>query len=229
MSVTLKLKKRTTSHERGSALIEFVLCAGLFWLPLFIGTLIIGFNLIRAIQVTQVCRDTGHMYANSIVDFSKPGGPGQILAVSLVPGLNITPTGGNGAIILSTITYVDSALCATGGYKGNPATCPNIGQMVFTRRIVIGNNTGLAPYVSAFGMPSSTIMDKSGNGNVVPGSASQTGYLNDPSAIAVRFSKVITLTSSAQSAYLSEMTVTSPDLSFGGAYGIPQVSARSIF
>ena len=227
MSVTLHIKKRTNSRERGSALIEFVLCTALFWLPLFLGTLIIGFNLIRAIQVTQVCRDTGHMYANG-VDFSQSGGAAQTLAVNLVPGLNITPAG-NGAIILSTIAFVDSALCATGGYTGSPATCPNIGDMVFTRRIVIGNSSGTAPYISAFGAPSASIMDPSGNGNVVPGSPSHSGYLNDPSAVATGFSNVITFTNSAQSAYLSEMTVTSPDFSFGGFYGVPQVSARSIF
>ncbi len=219
------LPNKTDERERGSAIIEFALCFSCFWLPLFIGTLIMGFNLIRAVQVTQVCRDAGHMYSNGI-DFSQSAA--RNLIVSMAPGLNITTTGGNGAIILSTITYVDATLCATGGYtSGN---CPNVNQMVFTRRIVVGNSSG-TPYVSAFGAPSASIMDPSGNGDVLPGSraGNNPGYLNDASAIATGFSSVITLTSSSQSAYLAEMVVTSPDYSFGGFFGTPQITARSVF
>jgi hypothetical protein len=45
------------AHERGTALIELALCLSLFWLPLFLGTVGIGFGLRLETQVTQVCRD----------------------------------------------------------------------------------------------------------------------------------------------------------------------------
>src|SRR5437764_678328 len=96
--------------ERGSALIEFVLCFGLFWLPLFFGTWIIGFNIIRTMQVTQVCRDAAHMYAYNGIDFSQSAA--QTMLVSMAPGLSLNVNGtGNGVVILSTITYVTQSDC----------------------------------------------------------------------------------------------------------------------
>ncbi len=139
----MQVTRKSHSRQKGSALIEFVLCFALFWVPLFLGTLVIGFNVIRAIQVTQVCRDAGHMYSYGM-DFSQSAY--QNLLVSLAPGLNMTVSGGKGVVILSTVTYVDQTDCTAGGYPH----CANLNQTVFTRRIVIGNS-GL--YSSAFGTP----------------------------------------------------------------------------
>jgi hypothetical protein len=47
-------------RQRGNELIEFALVATLL-LPLLFGTVVVGLNLGRSIQVTQVSRDTGHM------------------------------------------------------------------------------------------------------------------------------------------------------------------------
>jgi hypothetical protein len=218
--MTTNLKSRPSS-ERGSALVEFVLCFGLFWVPLFLGTLVIGFNLIRAVQVTQVCRDAGHMYSFGI-DFSQTGY--KNLLASLAPGLSVDPagTGGRGVVILSTVTYVDATQCQAGGYS---STCPNQGQIVFTRRIVVGK-TSL--HTSAFGTPNSSLVDSSGN--VRAGSNSGTsGYLNDSSAIATGFSNVLSLTSGQQYAYVSEMFVQSNDYNWWSFLGPIRLSARSIF
>src|SRR5450432_4258440 len=86
----IHMKKRTNtvrSREAGSALVEFVFCAGLFWMPLFVGTLFAGLNLIRVLQVTQLCRDAAHMSAYGI-DFSQTSA--QNLLVSLAPSLGLT-------------------------------------------------------------------------------------------------------------------------------------------
>src|SRR5579875_3756617 len=88
---------RSRQNERGTAVVEFAFCFALFWVPLFLGSIVIGFNLIRAVQVTQVCRDAGHMYAGGI-DFSQS--TYQNLFVSLAIGLNMSTNGGNGVEIL---------------------------------------------------------------------------------------------------------------------------------
>src|SRR5437016_5763979 len=102
-------KQTKGPQEKGSALVEFVLCFGIFWVPLFLGTLTAGFNLIAAIQVTQVCRDAAHMYSQGI-DFSQS--TYKTLLVNLAPSLGMAATGGRGEVIFSTITYIDHTDCA---------------------------------------------------------------------------------------------------------------------
>ena len=201
--------------ERGSALIEFVLCFGLFWVPLFLGTLQIGFNLIRAVQVTQVCRDAGHMYSRG-TDFSQSSY--QNLLQSLAPNLNLLTSGNaNATVILSTITYIQQTDCVAAGYP----TCSNAGQFVVTRRITVGANSGLP--ASAYGTPAqSTYADSSGNITVA-------GYMNDTSTQAPAFANVIPALTSGQYAYVAEMYVQSQDYNWWSFLGTTGVSARSVF
>ena len=201
--------------ERGTAALEFAFAFALFWIPLFLGMVVIGFNLIRAVQVTQVCRDAGHMYAYGI-DFSQSAY--QNLLVNLAIGLNMTTTGGNGVVILSSVTYIDSAACTAGGYQADTTHCPNLNTIVFTRRIVIGNST---LHSSNLGSPNSAELDSSGNVSV-------SGYLTDTANQVSNFSSIIPLTA-GQFAFVSEMFVNSPDTSWWTAVSTPHISARSIF
>lgn len=200
-------------NERGTAALEFCLVVWLFWIPLFLGMVVIGFNLIRAVQVTQVCRDAGHMYANGI-DFSQS--TYQNLLVDLAIGLNMTTTGGNGVVILSTVMYVNSAACTAGGYT--TSNCTNLNYIVFTRRLVVGNSS---LHSSNLGNPNSTEMDSSGNVSV-------SGYLTDTTNRVANFSNIIPLTS-GQFAYVSEMFVSSPDTTWYTVLSTPQIAARSVF
>ncbi len=78
-------KMRRNSRARcGSSLIEFVL-RSMFWVTLLIGTLVIGGNVIKSIQVVQLCRDVGHMWAYGM-DFSQTSN--QNLIAKLAQGLN---------------------------------------------------------------------------------------------------------------------------------------------
>lgn len=206
---------RRRKQQRGSALVEFVVCFALFWVPLFLGLVVMGFDLIRAMQVTQVCRDAGHMYSYGM-DFSQTAY--QNLLVSLAPGLNMTTTGGNGVVILSTVTYIAASDCTAGGYQATQSSCANLNQTVFTRRIVVGNS---ALHASAFGTPSSSDMDSSGN-------ISSAGYLNNSNDRAVGFSNLIPL-QSGQFSYMSEMYVQSPDVSWWSYLGTAWANSRSIF
>ena len=206
---------RSRRGERGTSLIEFAFCLVLFWLPLVLGMLVIGFNLIRAVQVTQVARDAGHMYANGI-NFAQS--TYQNLLVSLAIGLNMTATGGNGVVILSTVMYVDSAACTAGGYT--TSNCPNYNTFVFTNRVVVGNS-GL--HSSSLGAPVSTELDSNGN-------VSQAGQLTDTKNQVSGFTSIIPAPSSgSEFAYVSEMFVRSTDTSWAAFLSTPTINARSIF
>ena len=202
------------NRERGGALIEFSFST-LFWVPLVLGTIVLGLNLARAIRVTEVCRDAGHMYAYG-VDFSQSGN--QNLLLRLASGLNITATGGNGVIIFSTITYIAASDCTAGGLAANTSQCPNLNQTVFTQRLVIGNS---ALKASAFGTPNAADMDSSG-------SISSSKFLTDTTTRAVGFSTLLTL-ASGQYAYVSEAYFSSPDYDWSGFLTGTGVASRNIF
>ena len=176
-------------------MVEFVLCMGLIWMPLFLGATQFGFNLIQSIQVTQVCRDSGHMYAYGI-NFSQSSN--EYLLASFSPMLHIDPTGAGGSsiVILSTVQYVDRAQCVAGGYT---STCPNMNQLVFTNQQVIGN---INLHASTFGAPTTDSY-----GNVAAGSPTTSGYLNQASALVNNYPS-ITLSSGStgqQYGYIAEL------------------------
>jgi hypothetical protein len=207
--------KMTGSHrKRGSALMEFSFST-LFWVPLLLGTMVLGLNLSRSIRVTQLCRDAGHMYAYG-VDFSQIGNKNLLL--QLATGLNISATGGNGVVIFSTITYIAANDCTAGGLPANSSQCPNLNHQVFTKRIVVGNS-GL--WASAFGTPRSSDMDSTG-------SIASSSFLTDTTTRATGFSSLISL-ASGQYAYVSETYFSSPDYDWRGFLIGTGVAARSIF
>lgn len=215
----MKNPAKSRTSESGSALIEFVFCFSLFWVPLFLGLLTVGFNLIAAVEVTHVCRDVAHMYSQGI-DFSQS--TYKTLLVNLAPGLGMAATGGKGEVILTSITYIDHTDCAAAGISDS--ACTNINKHVVTRRVVIGN-TGSGFPASNFGTPSSTILDSSGN--VMSSSGGTPFYLTNSSAQAGNFqsSTGVTLTSQHY-AYTAEMYVQSP---YWTSLGVSGISARSIF
>ncbi len=191
------------SRNRGSTIIEFVLTTSLIYVPLLLGTMVIGLNIIRAIQVNQLNRDAGHMFARG-VDFTAPSNRAMLL--HLATGLNITDHGGDGVIILSTILHVGQDECPDG--------CANLGYDVITRRITIGN-TSIRE--SRYGTPANI----DANGNVI-------NYLNDLSARANGFSSVMTL-QGGDVAYVAESFFSSPDYDIPGFMEDTGVAAQAIF
>jgi hypothetical protein len=209
------------SREQGSALIEFTLCVIFFWLPLFTGLLIAGQNLIRGMQVTQVCRDAGHLFAFG-ADFTQPSY--QNLLVNLAPalGLSTSAATSHGVVVLSQIALIDDT-CDGTNTASKPTTCSNSGYYVVVKRIVIGNP---ALQSSAFGTPASTLIDAAGN-------VSQNGYLNNASTQAsagggASFAPPINLPTT-QYAYVAELYVTSPQGTSWSITGPPSISARFVF
>jgi hypothetical protein len=195
------MRVKKSQREQGSAIIEFVLAATFFIVPLLLGTMTIGFNLVRATQVSQFTNDSAHLYSKG-VDFSQ--NTNQQLLVPLSSGLNFELDGtGDGVLVFSTLLMVSAGDCTAGGLQANNASCPNLGKVVVTRRIVVGNTS---VFTTTYGSPSST--DSSGN---VP----QATYLTSAGDQAASFSSVLPL-ASGQIAYLTECYFDSPDYDLTG-------------
>lgn len=191
-------------RRRGSEVIEFALVST-FLLPLLFGVLVVGLNLGRSIQVSQVSRDAGHLYARN-VDFSALAN--QQLIARLAQSLNITPTGGNGVVILTTVTFIGQVQCDAAGLSAGQ--CTNLGQSVMTHRIVIGNSSLRQ---SNFGTPNASLIDSTGK---------VSDYLTESSARANGFASVLVL-QAGQVAYVSEVYVPSSD------YGMPGFESTGVY
>lgn len=196
-------------RQRGNELIEFALVAT-FLLPLLFGTVVVGLNLSRSVQVTQVSRDAGHMYSRG-VDFSDPAN--QRLIERLAQGLNIRAAGGSGVVILSTVTFIGEAQCAAAGLS--TVDCTNLNYPVTTNRIVIGDASARA---SAFGTPNSSLIASDGD---------VANFITETSARAIGFNTVLAL-QPGEVAYVAEVYVPSSDFGLPG-YETTGVYSRTVF
>lgn len=205
------------NRESGSALIEFVLCTSLLLVPMLLGTAVIGLNLVRQIQVTELCRDATHMYSQG-VDFTQTSYQTELFKIA--QGLNITSTGGSGVIILSTISYVDSSECTAAYGSGySSSQCSNLDTTVFTRQVVIGNSSLKA---SAFGTPP---VDSTNSDNVT-----QTNQLTNSAAQAANGNfNLVPVQASTQFAYVGEVYFDNSSLAWWKPLGTPWISARFVF
>jgi hypothetical protein len=148
-------------RARGVSAIEFAFSM-LVMGPLVLGTGVMGINMIRALQVVQLARDAGHMYARGI-DFSLPGNQTVLANLGSNVGLSTTSGQGNAVVIFSQLTYVDKNACAAVGAvdaSGNPtAACTNYTKWVFAERLSMGNTS---VHTSNFGSPSGVTIGSDG-------------------------------------------------------------------
>lgn len=183
-------------------MIEFILIASLFLVPLIIGVFTYGFAIIQSVEAVELTSDVGHMYSEG-VDFSTQANQ-NLLATSLAQGLNIVAnsgnvtggSSGNGVVVLSTLTYLTNASCNN---------CSNAGHVVVMNRIVIGNNS---IFTTVYGNPNPTLITSDGD---------VTNYETDPTAQADAFSNLMTL-NAGQIAYMAESYVTAPQLAVPGVF-----------
>ena len=189
--------------------------------PLLLGVTGVGLALVRDIQVQQVARDAGHMYAQGI-DFSPVQTGNRNLLMRIARSLGITETSPSKAIILTTVRFVTSIDCKAGGYSNG---CANQGSYAISKRVVLGDSVNIK---SAFGQPPA--MDSSGN-------VQQSVILNDARDRVDPFSPAIAALWQAQwtanqqngqLAYVSEVIVTSSDLAWTGFAG-SYTTAAAIF
>jgi hypothetical protein len=137
---------------RGVAILEFSFIM-LVLVPLLLGTAVVGVNMVRSLQTIQLGRDAGHMYARG-VDFSQAGNKTILASIGAGTGLSTTSGSGNAVVMLSSLLYVDKAICLSDGLAvdagGNPIGCTNLGKWVFKQRLVIGKSS---VHASNFGSP----------------------------------------------------------------------------
>ena len=119
--------------QKGNVLIETGIALA-FLAPLMLSAFSFGLNMTKAIQVNQVVRDAGHMYARS-TDFSTAGN--KAILARLAVGMGMTATGGTGVVILSKITKIEQADCTAAGLTS--AQCVNKDKYVVVQRQIVGN------------------------------------------------------------------------------------------
>lgn len=203
-----------SNRERGSFAVEMAFSL-MTLMPMLMGTSVIGMNLLRAIQVTQFCRDVAHMYAYG-VDFSLSAN--QTLLSHLAQGLNFQTSGGDGVVVFSTITYIFPNDCTAAGYTANTTSCKNMNQAVYTRRFVVGNPAKLS---SHWGTPPSNIIGSQGY-------IAASDYMQNISDRATGFTNLMAL-DPGKFAYLTEAYVAAPDVDWKGFMGGTGAYAFNIF
>lgn len=154
--------------RRGASAIEFAF-ALLVLIPLLLGTMALGFSMLHQLQVVQLGRDAGSMFARK-VDFTTLGSQNMLSRIAGSLGLTAGTgaagtTTGTAVVILSAIQYVNASVCAQASppLAANTSSCPNFGSWVFTKRVVVGNNT---LHTSALGTPDSTVTVSSTDGSI---------------------------------------------------------------
>jgi hypothetical protein len=134
------------------------------------------------------------------------------------PTHEFTTSGGNGVFIFSSIMFIDGPQCTAAGLQANTTSCPNLGQSVFTKRLVVGN-AGL--FVSKFGTPSAGIIGTAG-------AIGSSDYLRNTSDRALGFTGLLPMTG-GQAAYLTETYFSSPDYDWGSYMSGTGIYARNVF
>jgi hypothetical protein len=208
------------SGESGNTMVEFALVAP-FWIAMLFGTVAMGTNLTRTIQVVQTSRDLANMYAKG-TDFSAVGMQNLITgdggsSAALIQGMTLTyPAGttGNAVIYFSQVRHVLSADidCAS--------TCANANSYVYVNYLPYGNTTLFSSYVGHG--PDSADLNSQGNTN------NPLTDTSDKTNQALLFANSYTMPGNASVAYVVEVYMSSPDLSFLG-FGSSGNYSRAVF
>jgi hypothetical protein len=186
--------------------LEFAIVAPFLVISL-LGVVGIGLTLSRAVQVNQLTRDTGHMFFDG-VDFSQTVNQNIVGRLSNGMGLasntlgNIN-TSGNGVVILTQVIEVGANECTMANLAANTSACPNLGQLVIEKRIVIGNSS---LRTSSFGTPTAALIQS--DGSITP-----ANYCTDSSVQVPSTSAATSLSLAAdQYAFLVESYFVTPSL-----------------
>jgi hypothetical protein len=220
---------RRRKTQSGQEIFEFGLVTILL-MPMFLGSFIVGMNLIRSIQANQVCRDLDDMYIHG-GDFSTYSM--QQEAQRLAQGLNLqigasfagneqanTGNAGNGLVTVSQIMWIGGA-GSTSCNAVLPAACTNESSFVFTQQIQFGNGTLANASTVSVGACPSAVMNTSGvvqnyvtDARAALAGSAQTAmqnlWQNDGNSTPLTDQQVV---------YIVETYFQSPDLSVGGLAG----------
>jgi hypothetical protein len=194
---------RKNNRESGTAVLEFALIV-MPTVLLFIGVVVVGVNLGRAIEVNEICRSADSMYVRG-VDFSQTAA--QDLLVQIGQNMNLqTGSSSSGLIILSQVELVNTPFgCSGSGCSGT--------SYQLMQRLTIGNTSltttrfptnGTIP--TCGGSTTTDCQDSEGN---IEGGAT---YAN---ATISNFGSSLTLSTAGQLSYVAEAYFNNgPNLNF---------------
>jgi hypothetical protein len=234
----------TTKRQGGQEILEFGLVALLLYVPMLLGSFVVGMNLIKTIQAKNTIRDIANMFIHgadlsdgayqTLVQGSSTT-PGIATGLNLIAPVNAagtqtrddTGTTGDGVIWISKVMYV-----GTGGGS-------NAGNFVFLQRIRIGNrNLDASPHVSFLGTPSVTAANFLADGevntvNCDPRNCATAKLAAGPeaamAALWLTTSGVLTSLVDGQIVYVSEGYFQTPQFGMGSNYTSGGVYARYFF
>ena len=203
----MRMVCRRSKKEQGHSILEFALIAMPTVIMMF-GVVVIGIDLGRSVQVTQICRDAGSMYVRGI-DFSLTGN--QQVLVRLGQNMNLQTSGGDGLVTFSKITFIPDPSC------GSPPD-PNCtaGKSVLMQRIIFGDTTLPGTHFQTAGA-----VTRDAQGNV-------SNYTTDANAIINNFATTLQLKPNEIS-YISETYFRTADVGMPGFQNNPGIYSQAFF
>lgn len=227
----IQISQRRRERQGGQQILEFGL-VGVLFIPMLMGSFVTGMQLIRSLQVNQMCRDINSMYIHGS-DFSTYNM--QVLANRLAQGLNLqigasfagnsrnnTANGGSVLVTVSQIVWVGATTdpqCTSVG----ASNCVNANSFVFNQRIQFGNGS-VSGFPNTLGTPLAASTSYSANGTLLNPLTDSGSAL--PSAGQTAMKNMWQTTSNGrtplvdgQQIYVTEVWVVSPDLSLGSILG----------
>jgi|SRR5579864_940595 len=222
--------ERRKKRQKGQEMVEFAVVIVLF-IPLIMGSFILGMNLIRSNYANQVCRDLTDMYIHG-ADFSTY--PMQQLASRLAQGLNLqigssysgnsatnTSNSGNGLVTVTQIMWVGATTSPNCTAVG-AANCTNHDSFVYTQQIQFGNGTLANSNTVTLGSPTGATLTTAGivqnpvtDSNAKLASGPQTAM----QGLWQTTSNGQTSLTDGQLVYIVESFFQSPDLTLGSMAG----------
>jgi len=175
---------------------------------LMLGTVVIGIDLGRAVQVFQICRDADAMYVRGAPLYSTAG---QNFLIQLGQNMNLQSSGGDGLITLSKIQFLPDASCGT-----PPASNCTSGKYVLVQRIIIGNTSLSGTHFPTTGTVTYDSLDQVAN------------YTTDPNAVISNFSSSLVLKPNEVS-YVAEAYFQTTSVNFGTAQTSPGIYSQAFF
>jgi hypothetical protein len=224
--------ERRKRKQRGQEIIEFGITAILL-VPMFLGTFVTGMNLIRSIQVNQVCRDLTDMYIHG-ADFSTYSMQQEAQRLAQGLGLTIgssfsgneqanTSNSGNGIVTVTEIMYVGPTTASNCTAVG-ASNCTNHDSFVYLQQIQFGNGTLSNASTVTLGVPSGVTYSSDGTGMVTnPVTDSHAKLATTPQAAMVALWQTTNNGQQAltdgEVAYIVECYFQSPDLTVSSLTG----------
>ena len=199
---------KRNDKERGHSILEFAFVAFPTVLML-LGVVVIGIDLGRSVQVTEICRDAASMYVRGL-DFSQTGN--QQVLVRLGQNMNLQLTGGDGLVTLSKVMFIPDPSCGT-----PPDPNCTTGKNVLVQRIIFGNTT-----LPATHYPTAGTVTQDSLGNV-------SNYTTDPNAVISNFSTSAFQLKPNEISYVAETYFRTLDVSMAGFQSSPGIYAQSFF